>query len=308
MDMKKEIKLSDLFKRREKAPKTEKAHPAAVSGETKPPRTSFLKKDVQLSFGRRRKDFDETDAPKQPKQPKEPKQAKERRRKGRAQNGVPALQAVPLMRAFNLLPKDDARQKAEAGRRPSTPQLILAVLGLVLIAGIVSTFLLMNARVADKQKTYDDLRQQVAARDMPVEEPQEDPANAELVKERQERTSALATALGARVTWDRLLREFSLVLPDDVWLTSITAKAPAAADPAAAGQPAPTTAAISTFEIRGYTNEQDGVARLLARMAVLPELASVQLVSSTRVEVSAEEVVEFAITATVKPTGVGATA
>jgi len=212
------------------------------------------------------------------------------------------------MRAFNLLPKEDSRQKAGEGRRPSTAQLILAVLGLLLIAGLASAFLLMNARVADKQKTYDDLRQRVAARNMPVEEPQQDATSAALVKERQERTSALATALGARVAWDRLLREFSLVLPDDVWLTSITAKGPASADPAATGPPAATTPAVSTFEIRGYTKEQDGVARLLARMAVLPELSSVQLVSSTRVEVSAKEVVEFSITTTVKPSGAGATA
>lgn len=302
MDLKKEIKLSDLFKRGTKAPKTEKAESAAPAIPEKAPRTSFLKKDVQLSFARRRKEFDETKPAKQPKQPKEP------RRKGRAPKGAPALPAVPLMRAFNLLPKDDPRQKDGGGRRPSTAQLVLAVLALVLIAGLVSTFLLMNARVADKQKTYDDLRQQVAAKNMPVEEPQQDPANAELVKERQERTSALATALGARVAWDRLLREFSLVLPDDVWLTSITAASPASVDPAAANQPAPATPGVSTFEIRGYTNEQDGVARLLARMAVLPELSSVQLGSSTRVEVDAKEVVEFVITATVKPTGVGATA
>jgi Tfp pilus assembly protein PilN len=300
MDLNKEIKFSDLFKRREKAPKSEQPESATAPAKEKGGGVSFLRKDV--SFGRRRKDFDETKPPNEPKRPKEP------RRKGRAVKGAPPLPAVPLMRAFNLLPKDDPRQKAADGRRPSTAHLILAVLGLLLLAGLASAFLLMNARVADKQKTYDDLRQRVAAKNMPIEEPQQDATSAALAKERQERTSALATALGARVAWDRLLREFSLVLPDDVWLTSITAKGPASADPAVSEQPATTPSAVSTFEIRGYTKEQDGVARLLARMAVLPELSSVQLVSSNRVEVSAKEVVEFSITATVKPSGVGATA
>lgn len=296
MDLNKEIKLSDLFKRGAKTPKAETPAASEAAGE-QAPRASFLKKEFRGSF-RRGKDVDETRPETDPKLP---------RVKGRARASEPVVPAVPLMRAFNLLPKDDPRQAERDGRRPSTAQLVLAVVGLVLVASLASLFLLMNARVADKQKTYDDLRQKVAAKNMPVEEPQQDAATAELVKERQERTSALATALGARVAWDRLLREFSLVLPDDVWLTTIVAKGGASgADPAA--QPVGTPPAASTFEIHGYTDEQDGVAGLLARMAVLPELSSVQLVSSTRVEVSAKQVVEFVITATVKPGGIGATA
>ena len=43
---------------------------------------------------------------------------------------------------------------------------------------------------------------------------------------REQRTLALAAALGKRVAWDRILRRMALVLPDDVWLTNLTGNMP----------------------------------------------------------------------------------
>ena len=45
------------------------------------------------------------------------------------------------------------------------------------------------------------------------------PVVAELPQQRQTRVTALATVLGQRVAWDRLLREVSQVVPSDVWLS-----------------------------------------------------------------------------------------
>ena len=284
-----EIKLSSLFKRTPKAPK-----PEAAPEEPNAPRErkSLFKKE--LSLGRR---GGEAKEPKAAKTPKEPKAAKARRGKG----GAAAVPQIPLMRAFDLLPKDNERQSK--GRRPSTAQLILAVAALVVIGAIGSMFMLMSAGVADKRAERDALREQLAALNVPAEEPQAEDQTA-LVQERDARTGALSSALGARVAWDRLLREFSLVLPEDVWLTSLNATGTPKADPAA---PATDTAKTSAFTINGYTHEQDGVARLLARLSVLPELSSVQLLSSARTKVGEDDVVQFTIAATVKPGG-GATA
>ena len=106
MDMKKEIKLSDLFKRKPKDTADE-----TVAVEEKP-KGSGLKREISF---RRRKGGD--DAEPKEKAPKEPK----RKRSRGAAKAAPAVPQVPLMRAFNLLPKDAAGE-AE-GRRPSTPQL-----------------------------------------------------------------------------------------------------------------------------------------------------------------------------------------
>ena len=59
-----------------------------------------------------------------------------------------------------------------------------------------------------------------------------------LAAEKQTRVTALNTALSHRVAWDRVFRELSLVLPDDVWLTTVSAKAPVSSS-AAVAAPAP---------------------------------------------------------------------
>ena len=85
------------------------------------------------------------------------------------------------------------------------------------------------------------------------------------------------------------------MLPDDVWLSSLSAQAPTAG--AAPG-------AAAGFTINGRTYSHDGVARLLARLAVVPQLTGVTLQHSTlTTSQTGRKVVEFAINATVKGAG-----
>jgi Tfp pilus assembly protein PilN len=293
MDLKKETKLSDLFKRRPKAAEErERTEPEAPADEQK---GKGLRRELRLPVRRR-------GASGEPEAPQARKERRLKRPSGRG-GSAPALPAVPLMRAFNLMPREEARQAA-GGRRPSGVQLALAVVGLVLVAGLASFFLITNARVADKQRKHDDLRAELAAKNVRAQEPAPagDPT---LVQERDQRRSALATALGSRIGWDRLLREFSLVLPDDVWLKSLKATSGTPADAAAPVAPNAQPVAASSFEISGYSRKPDDVAILLSRMAVLPELESVQLLSATKTKIGKEDVVEFNIRASVKarPTG-----
>jgi Tfp pilus assembly protein PilN len=216
------------------------------------------------------------------------------------------------MRAFDLLPREDGAQ--DGRRRPTTPQLVLALVALVMLAALASLFLISNASVADKQTDVDDLRGRLASLEQPQEEPQPslDGSNEALVQERAGRTTALATALGRRIAWDRVLRDVSLVLPEGVWLDSLAATAATPTDAAAAGQPAaaPDPAAppsTSTFQLTGFAKEQAAIAQLLSRMAVLPELAGVQLVSATALELGGEQVYQFSLAATLKPAGAAGT-
>jgi Tfp pilus assembly protein PilN len=293
-DWKKEIKLSDLFSRsgRKARPEAELDGPDEPNAEKR--EGSFLKRD--LSFSRKSK------APKEPKADRKARGSKEPR--GRAKKSATALPQIPLMRAFNLLPKDDPREGAE--RRAKPAKLILAVVALVALAGLGAYFLLLNTQVAGKTATRDELKTRLAVANVPAERPQqEEEVDPALIEEKLKRTGALSSALGGRTAWDRLLREFSLVLPDDISLTKLTARA-AVIDPVApvaAGTPAPT----STFTIEGYTETQKNVAQLLARLAVLPELSSVQLKSSMDAEFQGQTVVQFVIAANVKPV-TGATA
>jgi Tfp pilus assembly protein PilN len=304
MDLNKEIKLSDLFRRSPKEPAADTPEAAA---EPKPEgeKTSFFKKE--LSFGRKPKG---EKPPKQPRakrerKPKEPKEP--RRKRGAKVAAAPGLPAVPLMRAFNLMPADGSGGADSGKRRPSTAQLVLAVVGLVLVAVLGAVFLISNAQVADKQAEVDDLKTQLAGLEQPQEEPVPQGSDATLVQERDNRTLALGEALANRVAWDRLLRDVSLVLPDDVWLDTLTANAaaPPSADPAAA--PAEAGADQSTFTVSGFARKQESVAELLSRLTVLPQVASVQLVSATATEVGGEDVVQFQVSGVLKSPTAGAT-
>lgn len=195
------------------------------------------------------------------------------------------------MRAVNLLPRDDRRQRGPSQRE--NPVLIGGVAGTVLVTAIICAwFLTASAGVADNQKRRDAAQAELAATPVP---PPPSSDSAGLSQEKSARIAALSSALGGRLAWDRLLREFSLVLPDDVWLTSLTASAPTA-------NPAGGTSGAG-FTINGKTYSHDGVARLLSRLAIVPHLSGIQLQHSAVEPGEAGRVVEFTIMATVKGAG-----
>jgi Tfp pilus assembly protein PilN len=198
------------------------------------------------------------------------------------------------MRAVNLLPRDDKRQRRIA--RGNDPRLIGGLVGCVLMTAILAAwFLMASGGVAKKQDRLDAVNSELAS--TPVPAPAAAPDATQLQQEKTARVTALSAAITGRLAWDRVLREVSLVLPDDVWLTSLSAQAPTGA---AAATPTP----VAGFAINGKTYSHDGVARLLARLSVVPHLTGVQLQSSTRaISETGHAVVEFSINASVKAAG-----
>jgi Tfp pilus assembly protein PilN len=168
--------------------------------------------------------------------------------------------------------------------------LVGGVAGAVLMTAILAAwFLTASGGVANNQKRHDAAEAELAATPVP---PPTSPGASALEQEKSARIAALASALGGRLAWDRVLRELSLVLPDDVWLTQLSAQAPTPATTAAA------------FSISGKTYSHDGVARLLARLALVPHLTAVQLQHSTKAtSETGRRIVEFTINATVKGAG-----
>src|ERR687884_564847 len=202
------------------------------------------------------------------------------------------------MRAVNLLPRDGRTKRTTAEQAP-----IFVGLGLLLVVFVVFSVLYLgaSASVKDKRNALGDAKAQLAL--LPPLPKAQTALEAGLVDEQKARVAAVTSALSRRVSWDRVLREFATVLPSDVWLTSLSAKAPAS--PASAASPTPTApgAAPTGFTINGYTYSQDGVARLLSRLSVLPDLHNVQLQTSSLSKVGRQRVVQFVILADVSPPG-----
>lgn len=193
------------------------------------------------------------------------------------------------MRAVNLLPRDDAK------RRRSQPGAVTltAVLGSVLVTAILAgLFLMTSSTVGERQSELDGLRAELAAIPPPPTAPT-DPKG--LATEKSQRVVLLGKALAARVAWDRVLREISLVLPEDIWLESLSANAPDATAPAPGTEPSK-----GQFTITGFSYSHDGVARLLARLSVLPQLERPTLGSSAVDKTKSRGIVRFTISASIR--------
>lgn len=191
------------------------------------------------------------------------------------------------MKAVNLLPRDIQR----SGIRPTAP-LLTGVIGSVLVTGVLCVgFLMQSAKVAEKRNELDAARAELAL--VPPPAPQQAATMADgLAGEEALRVAALQSAMAGRVAWDRLLREVSLVLPKDVWLSTMTLNAPT-----------PGSTELGTnFQINGSAYSHEGVARLLSRIALIPELTNVLLVNSAK-PAGVGKKVAWSITASMRQPG-----
>jgi Tfp pilus assembly protein PilN len=187
------------------------------------------------------------------------------------------------MRAVNLMPRDERGARLEMGRLP----LIAAAGGIVLVTA--ASFFLASSASGSATDSKAELRAIEAA----IAQVPKDPGGAvdagTLTQERSNRVAALSAALTSRTAFDRVLREISLVLPANAWLTQLEATAPAPAVPLPGAVPTPQTGATAGVTIQGATYSHDSVATVLARLSVVPSLTNVRLTSTALVEPQAED-------------------
>lgn len=207
------------------------------------------------------------------------------------------------MRAVNLLPPERrgrTRQESLAAAVATRPLVVAAAAALALAAGAVA-FLNHSAssRVSAKQEQLQQLEATLAR--TPKQKPQDAGASAAAAAAR---LGAVETAAAPRTTWDGLLWAVSRVIPEDIWLDSLSMASPTGGTaPAAAGAPA-TPSAPAGFVISGYTYSHPSVARLMRRLALVPWLTGVSLVSSERSELERRTVYKFSVGASIRSAGV----
>ncbi len=198
------------------------------------------------------------------------------------------------MRAVNLLPKEVPVKSFEAKRG-----VVFGAAGGFAVVTVALAALMFSAggSLGEQQAELDTLNAELAALPRPEPDGGQTGVDAALAAEKNDRITALSGALSSRVAWDRVLRQISLVLPEDVWLTGLTSQAAETPDPG-------TTEAVgASIILTGSTYSHSGVARLLARLGVLPALSNVQLQSSTTLKLEPRSIVQFSIYAGVKPPG-----
>jgi Tfp pilus assembly protein PilN len=183
------------------------------------------------------------------------------------------------MRAVNLLPRDVASNRDLGGRAP----LFVAAGGIAVVtAAAVVLFMSASGSVSDQKSQLESVEAAIASVPSP-NRPAVAPAG--ITQERADRVASLSAALTTRVPVDRLLRELAYVLPEDAWLTGLTA----AASPSSAVGTTPAASAVQGVTIQGATYSHASVARVLARFGAIRSLDHVRLTSSARVEPAAPQ-------------------
>ena len=219
------------------------------------------------------------------------------------------------MRAVNLLPKD-AQAGGKSIRQEDPAVVVGSALGVVVMIALVASFLTAHGKANAQQQELDKARIELATLS---EKRKAEQAKIKPVKPTAPVTpivpppaitgqeaawlSSVTQTLGQRIAWDRVLREVSLVMPTDVTLTGMTMTAPATVAGAAATQ---------GFTITGSAYSYDSVARLLSRLALVPDLSDVTLANTTSGEATpggtSTSAVQFNINASIKGAPVPAAA
>ena len=201
------------------------------------------------------------------------------------------------MRAVNLLPRQQVEQKRE---RPNTLGLVAGIGGAAVLLALVGGFLLANRSVDRQRQALSDARAMLAANPAKTLSSNTQAFRSTVLSQREERSLALAAAIGKRVAWDRILSHMALVMPDDVWLTKVNGTMPLQSALPAGTLTTPTGPSAlpptpTALEIDGYTYSQPSVARFLERLQVDPDLKNVQLKTSSTTMLGAQKVVSFTI-------------
>jgi Tfp pilus assembly protein PilN len=204
------------------------------------------------------------------------------------------------MRAVNLLPRQQVEQRRE---RPNAVVLVAAIGGSALLLALVGGTLVANRSVNRERQALATARAVLAVTPAHHVSASTQAFRQQVLTQREQRSLALASAISKRVAWDRILRRFALVLPDDVWLTTLTGNVPlesATTAPTTTTTTGALPAAATELTISGYTYSQDSVARLLERLQVVPDLKNVQLTSSSSTQLGGRTVYAFTIVSDIR--------
>jgi Tfp pilus assembly protein PilN len=192
------------------------------------------------------------------------------------------------MQAVNLLPAyaRPAGRWATFGRELSPARVVRigGIVAAVFAIALGGIYFYERSVVNDRKATLADAQARLAA----VE------ATAAPLRAAESASTARATVIrsvaGTRVSWDGVLGDFSRVLPDQVYLQTLAAQSPT---------PAAAATSVASFTITGTTTSHVRVAFVLDRLALLPWLSSVTLLSSTHSATGDA----FSVSATFAPIG-----
>ena len=124
------------------------------------------------------------------------------------------------MRPIDLIPSDQ-RQGARAPMRTG-PIPYIVIGALVAVFAGVALLVVTGTQISEREDQVATLEREDAAAQRQA---QRLAAYVQFQTLHEERTATITSLANSRFDWERVMRELSLILPHDVWLTSLTASA-----------------------------------------------------------------------------------
>ena len=164
------------------------------------------------------------------------------------------------MRPVNLIPSNERRGDTSVSR--TGPIAYLLIGALVAILGGVSALVLTGNEISDQRTELTELKDEHASEQARA---QRLAAYTQFRSVRESRTLTVASLADSRFDWERVIREFSLVLPPDVWLSTLKATVnPTVSLEAGADVEGRDAVSGPALEIVGCAPSQQAVARFVA--------------------------------------------
>jgi len=188
------------------------------------------------------------------------------------------------VRPVNLIPPEERRGEKAPMRTGALAYVVVAVLGLALLA--ITGFVLMNNQISDRKAEKSSLESQLATAQAEADRTKSFADFAALQLSREQTVASLAQS---RFDWERVLRALAIVIPHDVWLTSLNASVSQDAASASASSSSSSGSSAGSesitgpsLQIEGCAGGHEAVARFLAALGDVDGVTRVSVLKSDR--------------------------
>ncbi|HEV7398793.1 MAG TPA: PilN domain-containing protein [Solirubrobacterales bacterium] len=180
------------------------------------------------------------------------------------------------MRPVNLIPPEERPGERKPMRGGPLAYIVVGALFAALLG--VTVLVVTGNQISDRKAevvTLENERAAVEARAQALD------AYTQFHTVREQRVATVSSLADSRFDWQRVMRELSLVLPSDVWLTNLTGSAsPQATPDGAANVALRSTIPGPALELVGCATSQDAVAGLIQALKEVDGVTRVGVQSS----------------------------
>jgi Tfp pilus assembly protein PilN len=186
---------------------------------------------------------------------------------------------------INLLPPE-IRQRQRTKRQTAA----VVAAGVVILAGIAALFFLQMLRLTGVRNDLEDQQAQNATLQGQINDLRRFD---ELQREVEASRTMLTSLMSNEILWSGILRDVSLIIPSDVWLSSIQAQTTETTGGATTGPAAgPSSGLVGNISFSGYSLDHRAVALWLARLEDVRGFANPWLSSAQKSQIGTTTVVQ----------------